>query len=65
MVLLCRAHHTIIHATPWEVRINPADGRPEFKPPPGRHTLHPEFQKRLDYTDESTREWIRERDPRA
>jgi hypothetical protein len=61
MVLLCRAHHTIIHATPWEVRINPADGKPEFKPPPGRHTLHPEFKARLDYTQE----WIREREPRA
>jgi hypothetical protein len=61
MVLLCRAHHTIIHATPWEVRINPADGKPEFKPPPGRHTLHPEFAARLDYTDD----WIREREPHA
>ncbi|MGN6578219.1 MAG: DUF222 domain-containing protein, partial [Nocardioides sp.] len=64
MVLLCKAHHTIIHATPWEVRINPADGRPEFKPPPGKHTLHPEFQKRLAYTGDID-EWIRERDPRA
>ena len=61
MVLLCKAHHTIIHSTPWEVRINPADLKPEFKPPPGRHALHPDFQARLDYTDE----WVREREPRA
>ena len=61
MVLLCKAHHTIIHSTPWEVRINPVDLKPEFKPPPGRHALHPEFQDRLDYTDE----WVREREPRA
>ncbi len=61
MVLLCKAHHTIIHSTPWQVRINPADGKPEFKPPPGRHALHPDFQARLDYTDD----WIREREPRA
>jgi hypothetical protein len=61
MVLLCRAHHTIIHTTPWEVRINPIDQRPEFKPPPGRHALHPDFAARLDYTED----WVREREPRA
>ena len=61
MVLLCRAHHTVLHTTPWEVRINPDDGRPEFKPPPGRHRLHPEFQHRLDHTHD----WVRERQPRA
>src|SRR4051794_27450781 len=33
LVLLCRHHHTIIHTTPWEVRINPTDHRPEFLPP--------------------------------
>ena len=37
LVLLCRAHHTLLHATPWEVRLNPVDRRPEFHPPPGRH----------------------------
>ena len=61
MLLLCRAHHTVIHTTPWEVRINPTDGRPEFKPPPGRHRLHPDFQERLD----TTHDWVRERTPRA
>jgi hypothetical protein len=33
LVLLCRHHHTLIHTTPWEVRINPHDQRPEFLPP--------------------------------
>ncbi len=33
LVLLCRAHHTLIHATPWQVRLNPLDRRPEFRPP--------------------------------
>src|SRR3954454_14200569 len=33
LVLLCRHHHTIIHTTPWDVRINPTDHRPEFLPP--------------------------------
>jgi hypothetical protein len=34
LVLLCGHHHRAIHHTPWEVRINPDDGRPEFLPPP-------------------------------
>jgi hypothetical protein len=34
LVLLCRAHHRLIHTTPWQVRLNPADRRPEFVPPP-------------------------------
>src|SRR3954452_21549207 len=33
LVLLCRHHHTLIHTTPWEVRLNPTDHRPEFLPP--------------------------------
>jgi hypothetical protein len=33
LVLLCRHHHTLIHTTPWDVRINPRDQRPEFLPP--------------------------------
>jgi hypothetical protein len=33
LVLLCRHHHTIIHTTPWEVRLNRSDQRPEFLPP--------------------------------
>ena len=33
LVLLCRRHHTIIHTTPWEVRLDPRDQRPEFLPP--------------------------------
>ena len=34
LVLLCGHHHRVIHHTPWEVRLNPDDGRPEFLPPP-------------------------------
>jgi hypothetical protein len=34
LVLLCGHHHRVIHHTPWEVRINPRDGKPEFLPPP-------------------------------
>jgi hypothetical protein len=33
LVLLCRTHHTMLHTTPWEVRINPLDEHPEFLPP--------------------------------
>jgi hypothetical protein len=33
LVLLCRTHHTMIHTTPWQVRLNPDDRRPEFLPP--------------------------------
>ncbi|MGN6130761.1 MAG: DUF222 domain-containing protein [Nocardioidaceae bacterium] len=61
LALLCRAHHTIIHATAWQIRLSPADGRPEFKPPPGRHRLEPEAASGLDERDD----WIRERHPRA
>jgi hypothetical protein len=38
LVLLCGHHHRVIHHTPWEVRLNPDDGRPEFLPPPRRGT---------------------------
>jgi hypothetical protein len=33
LVLLCRTHHTMIHVTPWEVRLDQTDRRPEFLPP--------------------------------
>ena len=33
LVLLCAAHHTMIHNSPWQVRINPHDQLPEFIPP--------------------------------
>jgi hypothetical protein len=36
LVLLCGEHHRTIHHTPWEVRLSPVDGRPEFLPPPAR-----------------------------
>ena len=45
LVLLCGHHHRTIHHTPWQVRLNPDDGRPEFLPPPkpGRHHPAPEW----------------------
>jgi hypothetical protein len=45
LVLLCGHHHRTIHSTPWQVRLNPDDGRPEFLPPPkpGRHHPAPEW----------------------
>ncbi len=48
LVMICRKHHALLHTTPWVARINPADGRPEFRPPPGR---------------DGPRGWIRERPP--
>ncbi len=33
LVLLCRSHHTLLHTTPWQARLNPYDRRPEFLPP--------------------------------
>ena len=45
LVLLCGHHHRTVHHTPWRVRLNPDDGRPEFLPPPrpGRHQPPPEW----------------------
>jgi hypothetical protein len=36
LVLLCRAHHTLLHTTPWQVRLDPVDRRPVFRPPDAR-----------------------------
>ena len=60
LALLCRAHHTIVHATAWQIRLSPVDGRPEFKPPPGRHRPNPQTHERVADHDD----WIRERHPR-
>ncbi|GAA2156156.1 HNH endonuclease signature motif containing protein [Nocardioides koreensis] len=43
LVLLCGQHHRVIHHTPWQVRLNPHDGRPEFLPPPKRGQPPPEW----------------------
>ncbi|GAA2622452.1 hypothetical protein GCM10010399_62120 [Dactylosporangium fulvum] len=32
-VLLCHAHHRLVHEGAWQVRINPQDNLPEFIPP--------------------------------
>jgi hypothetical protein len=49
LCLLCRAHHTIVHNTPWQIRLNPIDRRPEFLPPASRG---------------QDRKWIRDRSAR-
>ena len=49
LVMLCGAHHRVIHHSPWEVRLSAADGRPEFRPPPRRRG------------DPPRDEWIRHR----
>jgi hypothetical protein len=33
LVLLCGHHHRVIHHTPWKIRINADDRKPEFQPP--------------------------------
>ncbi|GAA2143729.1 HNH endonuclease signature motif containing protein [Nocardioides koreensis] len=43
LVLLCGQHHRVIHHTPWRVRLNPDDGRPEFLPPPKRGHPPPDW----------------------
>ncbi|WP_344150493.1 HNH endonuclease signature motif containing protein [Nocardioides koreensis] len=43
LVLLCGQHHRVIHHTPWQVRLNPDDGRPEFLPPPKHGHPPPEW----------------------
>ena len=40
LALLCGHHHRLIHDTPWQIRLNPHDRRPEFLPPP-RGVPHP------------------------
>ena len=34
LVLVCGEHHRVLHHTPWRVRLDPTDQRPEFLPPP-------------------------------
>ena len=58
LVLLCRAHHTLLHATPWTVRLNPVDRRPEFRKPTGR-----EWSRQARPPD-AGEGWIREQRPR-
>jgi hypothetical protein len=38
LVLVCGEHHRVLHHTPWQVRLNPVDQRPEFLPPPKHGT---------------------------
>ena len=40
LVLLCGHHHRVVHDSPWQVRINAGDLRPEFLPPPRPGATH-------------------------
>ncbi|HEX5089407.1 MAG TPA: DUF222 domain-containing protein [Nocardioides sp.] len=33
LVLVCGEHHRVLHHTPWQVRLNPDDRRPDYLPP--------------------------------
>jgi hypothetical protein len=41
LVLLCGEHHRVVHHTPWQVRLRPDDGLPEFLPPARRDGHRP------------------------
>ena len=34
LVLVCGEHHRVLHHTPWQVRLDRDDCRPEYLPPP-------------------------------
>lgn len=53
LILLCRRHHTIVHNTPWTVRIDSVTGRPVWtRPPPV------DLRGRLSYSPARTAEEI-------
>jgi hypothetical protein len=62
LVMLCRAHHTIIHSTDWQVRINDLTGLPEFKPPPSGRRVRDALLNQVDQTGDG---WVRERTRRG
>ena len=33
LVLVCGEHHRVLHHTPWQVRLDRDDRRPEYLPP--------------------------------
>ncbi len=67
LVLLCRLHHRLIHHTAWEVRLNPVDKRPEFKPPPESRPLSQRLSGQVAPAGgtQHDSEWIRDRRPRG
>jgi hypothetical protein len=40
LVLVCGEHHRVLHHTPWQVRLNPHDSKPEFLPPARGEAQH-------------------------
>jgi hypothetical protein len=50
LALLCGHHHRTIHNTPWEIRLNPDDRKPEFKAPPKPGVQQPwtRYRERLE-----------------
>jgi hypothetical protein len=71
LVMLCRRHHTLLHTTPWQVRLSPDDARPEFRPPTGTRATEPGSQpggsqpgaSQPGRTHRADR-WVRHRQPR-
>ncbi|KRA32471.1 MULTISPECIES: HNH endonuclease signature motif containing protein [unclassified Nocardioides] len=53
LMLICRKHHTLVHNTPWTVRIDPATGRPVWTRPPPI-----DLRDRLRYSPPRTAEEI-------
>jgi hypothetical protein len=43
LALLCGHHHRTVHASPWQIRINPHHRQPEFSPPPRPGRTTPEW----------------------
>jgi hypothetical protein len=64
LALLCRTHHTILHNTAWQIRTNPIDRRPEFKPPPGRHHRLAHRHRIDQCYHHDDQGWVRKRIPR-
>jgi hypothetical protein len=67
LVLLCGAHHRIIHSTPWEVRFNKDLGVPEFLPAPNGRQPRERMLDQIEPAapDDPDDAWIRERRPRG
>lgn len=49
LILLCRHHHTLVHHSPWQVRIDPQTRRPVWTGPPRLTLQH--LRGRMTYRD--------------
>jgi hypothetical protein len=50
LALVCGHHHRTLHHTPWQIRLNPEDRKPEYKPPhkPGVTPQWTRYRPRLE-----------------